>query len=91
MVISWDAPTGMTRWLFVECKLSIDDDVFVAARHALNDLLAYRGAFGVLLDDQPQPHGLGLAWGKELAPNTASEITLATPDTLASAVHSIVH
>jgi hypothetical protein len=32
MVISWDAPTGMTRWLFIECKLSIDDDVFVASR-----------------------------------------------------------
>jgi hypothetical protein len=67
-----------------------DDNFARQARKAANDLLAYRRAFGSLLDDQPEPYGLGLAWGRELEPNSGAEIMLATPDTLASALVSTV-
>jgi hypothetical protein len=47
----------------------------------LFDLLAYRRAFTILLDDQPGPYGLGIAWGEALEPNAGVEIMLATLDT----------
>jgi hypothetical protein len=89
MVLMWDAPSGPPRWLLAECKLS-KHGVIDAARKALNDLLAYRRAFSPLLDQTPEPYGLGLAWGGDLAPDVTAEIMLATPDTLAIAMSAIV-
>jgi hypothetical protein len=86
----WDSGNERSRWLFVECKLS-KHGVIDAANRALNDLLAYRSAFTTPLNDQPEPYGIGLAWGQELKPNTNAEIMLATPDTLVSAVASTVN
>jgi hypothetical protein len=89
MILVWDSGNERSRWLLVECKLS-KHGVIDAATKALSDLLAYRSAFTTLLDNQPDPYGLGLAWGQELLPNINAEIMLATPDTLASAVVSTV-
>lgn len=89
MVLKWDAMNGHERWLLVECKVT-KDGVRDGARRALNDLLAYRKAFTTLLDDQPHPYGLGIAWGRGLMPNVEEEIMLASPDTLASALGATV-
>jgi len=50
------------------------------------DLLAYRAAFGLALDEQPVPFGLGIAFGAELIPSPTSELMLCTPDTLTEAL-----
>jgi len=89
MVLMWDTETGPMRWLLVECKLT-KHGVIDAAWKALKDLLAYRRAFSPLLDGEPEPYGLGLAWGQGLSPDSAAEIMLATPDTLPLAVASMV-
>jgi hypothetical protein len=89
MILRWDGSTGQVRWLLVECKSS-KSGVIDAARKAVNDLLAYRRAFSSLLDAQPEPYGLGLAWGRELEAHTGSEIMLATADTLYSAMVATV-
>jgi hypothetical protein len=69
LVLRHLAGTGKPRWLLIEVKggtRPIED----SARAALYDLLAYRAAFARALSDAPQPYGLGIAWGADLAPVT---------------------
>ena len=90
LVLHWPAADGHRRWLLVECKLSQSGGVARAARHALADLLMYRRDFSHALAAIPNPYGLGVAWGADLHPDTSSEITLCTPDTLQAAMHQII-
>jgi hypothetical protein len=78
------------RWLLVEVKGGIRRTVQECARAAAYDLLAYRHAFSPALEDAPNPYGLGIAWGAELLPG-AGEIALCTPDSLRSALSSILN
>jgi hypothetical protein len=61
-----------------------------SARRAALDLLAYRRAFNGVLRLQPEPYGLGIAWGKELTPSADSELVLCTPDTIGLALARMV-
>lgn len=77
------------RWLVVEVKMghaAAPDDY---ARRSLFDLLAYRAAFAPVLDGQPSPYGLGVAWGADLEP-ALNEVMLTTPDHLSTAVELFV-
>lgn len=74
------------RWLLIEVK-GVEERVRDYARGALFDLLAYRRAFGPVLREQTSAYGIGVAWGRELAPAaTGDEVVLCTPDTLGVAL-----
>ena len=77
------------RWLLVEVK-GVERPVEYSARAAALDLLAYRRAFGTVLDHQSGPYGLGVAWGSDLRPDLRSEIVLATPDTAGRALSTLL-
>jgi hypothetical protein len=91
-VIEWGPTTEQRRVLLVECKLSESKGVAHAARQALNDLLTYRRSFDTLLPTSAwaEPYGLGIAWGKHLKSNPASEVALATPDTLTAVLKPLL-
>ncbi|HVH51422.1 MAG TPA: hypothetical protein VM690_04705 [Gaiellaceae bacterium] len=77
------------RWLVVEVKGG-ERSVGESARAAAYDLMAYRTAFGPVLDRQDGWYGLGIAWGAELAPNYSEPVCLCTPDTLPDALGELV-
>ncbi len=74
---------GSEHWLLVEVKLR--RRVEEGARAALQDLLAYRRAFGACLGGGTDFYGLGVTWGADLQPAPA-EIMLCTPDTILTAI-----
>lgn len=79
---------GEERWVLVEVK-GVERTVADSARAALNDLLAYRRAFDPILRQQESAYGIGIAWGAEFEPQATREITLCSPDTIASALGAI--
>jgi len=81
---------GGTRWLLIEVKLGERRSVADSARAAVWDLFGYRRAFSAVLDRQPEPYGLGYAWGEGLKPSLDSDVTLCTPDTLAEALAGLI-
>lgn len=81
---------GTTRWLMIEVKGGPKRGVAETARAAALDLLAYRRAYAPSLDQQSTPYGLGYAWGSGLEPSSTAELTLCTPDTLATALELLL-
>lgn len=79
-----------TRWLLVEVKGGEQRSVADSARAAVRDLFGYRRAFSAVLDRQTEPYGLGYAWGEGLNPSLDSDVTLCTPDTLATALSGLI-
>jgi hypothetical protein len=77
-------------WLLIEVKGGPKRGVADNARAATLDLLAYRRAYAPVLDAQIGAYGLGYAWGSGLAPSTDAELTLCTPDTLATALELLL-
>ena len=75
---------GDQQWLLIEVKGG-ERAVEQSARAALLDLLAYRRAYEPSLSNSDQ-YGVGVAYGAELLPETASEISIATPDFLQDAL-----
>lgn len=88
LVLTWTTPTGK-RWLVIEAKGG-SRDVADSARAATFDLLAYRTAFEDVLGPQQTPYGLGVVWGSELEAAPGDDIALCTPDTLTSALASVI-
>lgn len=77
-----------SRWVVVEAKLGVVRSAEASARAALVDLLAYRRAFDHVLEANPVPYGLGVAWGEGLSPR-GSEVMLCSPDRLEEAVVAV--
>jgi hypothetical protein len=82
LVLRIDAADDV-RWLLVEVKKRVAG-VADAARAATLDLLGYRRAYEAVLGRQPEPYGIGYAWGEALIAAPDSEIALCTPDTFAA-------
>lgn len=82
---------GTTRWLLIEVKGGPKRGVADNARAAALDLLAYRRAYAPVLEQQTAPYGLGYAWGSGLEPAVDAELALCTPDTIASALASLLN
>ena len=77
------------RWILIEVK-GVERSVSDSARAAALDLLAYRRAFDPVLQAQPGPYGIAVAWGAELAPNASpAEIALCSPDMLPQALAAL--
>lgn len=69
------------RWLVVEMKMS--EQVAMAPRRALADLLAYQAAF--LHEPDARVFWLGVAWGSDLRPQSG-KLMLCTPDKIRDAL-----
>jgi len=79
-----------SRWILGEVKGGEHRQVHQSARAALFDLLAYRRNYDAQIDASQTPYGLGIAWGAELDPATASEVILCTPDRLGQALDAVI-
>jgi hypothetical protein len=90
LVLQWQTRTGTSRILMIECKLSTTGGVKEAARSALFDLLAYRQAFADSMPSTAAPYGLGIAWGRALAPRLHEQVMLCTPDKIEEALATTV-
>jgi hypothetical protein len=75
------------RWIVIEAKMGERRTVQDSARAATADLLGYRRAFDDVLDAQPEPYGIGIVWGADLAPASTGELILCTPDHIPDALH----
>jgi hypothetical protein len=78
------------RWLVVEVKGGPSRTVEASARAALLDLMAYRRNFRAQLSDNPEPYGLGIAWGAELEPVKTSEAILCSSDCIGQALRVLI-
>lgn len=85
LVLRLASGNDQVRWVLIEVKGRVAG-VAEAARAAALDLLGYRRAYDVALSRQPEPYGIGYAWGANLDPSPGSEILLCTPDTLSAAL-----
>jgi hypothetical protein len=88
LVLRYSA-NGHVRWLLIEVK-GVQRSVEKSARQALLDLLAYRQAFSPVIDQQPGTYGLGIAWGADVQPATGCDIALCSPDTILTAIASVL-
>ena len=88
LVLRYLGPQGV-RWVLVEVK-GVERPVEASARAAARDLFAYRRALSPVLSLQPEPYGIGIAWGADLEPVTTDEFVLCTPDRIDAALE-LVH
>ena len=79
---------GTEEWIILESKLS-QRRLRRAASAATRDLLAYRRAFDHALGRKEGPYGIGLIWGRDLAPNLGPDIMLTTPDRIGAALAAV--
>jgi hypothetical protein len=81
---------GSVRWILVEVKGLKRRSAEMAARAALQKLLAYRRAFDDVLSTQRESYGLGVAWGRDLIASDHGEVLLCTADHVQAAIAQLL-
>jgi hypothetical protein len=89
LVIKTTSANRAVKWLLIEAKGG-ERDVEKSARHAAKDLLMYWRAYSPVLSKQAGPYGIGYAWGADLQPSLAADVTLCTPDTYRAALAEVL-